>query len=344
MFESRRRSKKPWIFILLILAVFVGANLIGYFMAKDQIPFNLEPRRLPDGGALPFSREFQVNLPSFLVKVPFEVERYTLSEVHPDELNLIYRNLAGDEKMEVRIFDASIAAEQIGRFPQNLLLRNGMSGRLIYEVFSEGIGGDGISMNPIMAVREGLLARLRGEFHEIAKGVKITRVSLVGTPQTGQVWRFYLPPDGKGGLIAGAVYQEKKYADIRIRFTGKTPDIGSVVGSFTDSIIFRNGDIKLNGKMADRCVGNSKKVPQPYWETPCIQAYLVAQFISDRQASLVGRRLYHEYLAADSKDGIRDLYDQLTYEFHEGEDAEALKEKIEKENPWLIETDKDEDQ
>ena len=340
MFEQKRRSKKSWVFVLIILAVYLISNGFGYLLAQDQLESALEPTRLPLGNPLAFSRTFRIVLKSFSVFVPLEVAGYRLEGAFPNELTLRYGNRVTGSTLDVTISEDKYFYENRRsiRFPESFFLRKGMTGALAHELFARGPESNGISINPYMALREGFIARLRGALGVMAQPAKLNRISVVGDNKSGQVWRVYQRENGFTKIVEGAVFEPENLAILSMSFTGPTPDLGGVIKAFSQAISFGSGDVAQNAALADQCLSELPYDIEPAWEAGCRQAHLVAMFISEGNTLPVAARLYAEYLTLQNREWIQILYDELHFEMYVTEGWDELIGQMNKDNPWLQKT------
>jgi hypothetical protein len=293
---------------------------------------------MPSDEPLAFSRSFRVALPTFTFNLPQEVGGYSLIGAYPDELTLAYRDDATGASMDVTVSQNRYFYENDRRigFPASLLTRKGVSGPLLYEAFAEGPKFDGLSVNPYKAIREGILARLRGDLGALAPSAKIDAVYVVGDAKEGQVWRTYRRETGEVALADGIVYKPGLLAIVSIRFEGPTPEMGAILKAFSDAVAFGEGDVKQNAALADACLTDFKDDLEPSWEAGCRQAHLVELFVTEPDTLPIAKRLYGEYLAAKNQKWIQALYDELHFDMHAAEGWEDLVGQMEAENPWLV--------
>jgi len=325
--------------ILLILALFLGSNVAGYFLARENLYSLLDPSPIPKQEPLPFGKSFRVILNEFVAMVPFEVSKYSLKGATPVDLSLHYYGENPDTKMDVSISDSKyffVENRDIG-FPQSLLSRKGLPGYRIFEVFARGPDSDGISLNPYWAIREGLAARLRGDLSDAVKNSTLGKVCIVGDQNKGQVWRVYIRENQETSYVDGTIYHEDKIANISIKFEGETPDVAPIINGFSKAITFSKNDPKQNELLADACTDDLFHDAEPPWETGCRQAHLVGLLISQGRTLDIAKRLYGDYLADKNEEGIKALYSELHFQMHYQDGWENFIETMEKESPYLKE-------
>jgi hypothetical protein len=342
MFESNRRSRKPLILPLILFAIFLGSNVAGYMLSRDQIAGSVEPERMPDEQPYPFGRTFRILLPQFTVMVPFELEGFSLYAAYPDAFSLRYEGTEPGQVMHVKITNGYEPDDVVGEagLPESWLLRNGLDGRLMHETFGRGTASDGISYNPYWAIREGLVARLRGRFNAKAAPDALMNVFTSGDSREGQIWRVYGEGE-RASLIEGSIFSEERFAEVAIQIIGAKPRAGVILKAFAQGIEF--GDfsekVALNEKLADRCVPDVEEDVEAAWEPACRQTHQVALLVSFVKGRPAAQRLFGEYLLAGDNQAMESLYRFLReeVELEGGEGKLPLLAEMEKQCPWLVE-------
>lgn len=142
-------------------------------------------------------------------------------------------------------------------------------------------------------------------------------------------------------MIEGAIYDASNIANVSIQFKGQTPQIGPIIKSLSSAFEFVKGDASKNTALSRNCMSDQGYNMEPMWERGCRQAHLVAELISEGDSLDTADRLYAEYMALEDKNAIRALYEELHYEMHAVEGWEKIIQKIENQNVWLLEGDKD---
>lgn len=328
-----------------LLIVFFGSNFAGYLLARDQIETAVVPTTQPKETAFAFSPITKIILPNFTLSVPNEISGYFFIGAYPDELSLMYADPVNESSMLVKYNDYTGYEIDFAdaHLPQSLMLRNGLTGPLIHEIFAGGPMSDGISLNPYKAVREGFAARLRGDFSAKALPSKLSKVWVVGPDTRGQVWRIYSDKNQVVTFAEGTFFQGSTLGEISITFNGRTPAIAPVVRAFGDAILFTPGDVRKNALMADECLDENDGITtdQP-WESACRQGHLVALLVSDMSSVDAAKSLYGDYLGFKCRICINALFDLLHEPWYESKETTWLLGEMKKTSPWLVEKEAEE--